>query len=145
MAAHRGPCPRRDSFRIAVTAPPAAAGNYISLEGSFTPPLRTTGPVEAPVVASDPADACDTINNADALAGKIALIDRGTCFFADKVRAAQNAGAVAVIVVNNVPGLPVPMSGTVLTLSEAVSPLPMEHDHTLDELLMVTDWQLAWS
>ncbi len=36
-------------------------------------------------------------------AGKIALIDRGSCFFSTKVLKAQEAGAVAVIVVNNNP------------------------------------------
>jgi len=39
------------------------------------------------------------------LAGKIALIDRGNCNFINKVSNAQIAGASAVIVVNNSPGL----------------------------------------
>jgi len=47
-----------------------------------------------------------------ALAGKVALIDRGTCFFTDKVLAAQNAGALAVVMVNNVAGAPIVMGGT---------------------------------
>lgn len=38
------------------------------------------------------------------LAGKIALIQRGTCTFAGKAKNAQNAGAVAVILYNNVAG-----------------------------------------
>jgi hypothetical protein len=38
------------------------------------------------------------------------LIERGNCSFAVKVKAAQNAGAIAVIVVNNVAG-EVVMSG----------------------------------
>ncbi len=38
------------------------------------------------------------------LAGKIAVIDRGNCNFTVKIKNAQIAGAIAVIVVNNVGG-----------------------------------------
>ncbi|MCX7954938.1 MAG: gliding motility-associated C-terminal domain-containing protein [Bacteroidales bacterium] len=39
----------------------------------------------------------------NSLLGKIALIDRGLCYFTTKVLKAQQAGAVAAIIVNNVP------------------------------------------
>ncbi|HZX43484.1 MAG TPA: M36 family metallopeptidase, partial [Myxococcaceae bacterium] len=39
------------------------------------------------------------------LTGKVALIDRGTCGFVVKVKNAQDAGAVAVIVANNAAGV----------------------------------------
>lgn len=52
----------------------------------------------------DATDACDAPINAAALNGKIAVIRRGTCSFVLKVKAAQNAGAVGAIIVNNVPG-----------------------------------------
>lgn len=42
-------------------------------------------------------------------AGKVALIDRGTCTFEQKVFNAQSAGAVGVVIVNNIPGPPVDM------------------------------------
>jgi PA domain/Bacterial Ig-like domain (group 3)/Subtilase family/Putative Ig domain/Secretion system C-terminal sorting domain/PKD-like domain/HYR domain/Ig-like domain CHU_C associated len=42
---------------------------------------------------------------AGSLTGKVALIDRGVCNFTVKVKNAQNAGAVGVIIVNNGPGL----------------------------------------
>ncbi|MFT5758236.1 MAG: hypothetical protein ACI9LM_002975 [Alteromonadaceae bacterium] len=46
-------------------------------------------------------DGCtDAVNAAD-LAGNIAVIDRGACAFVLKVRNAQTAGAIAVIVANN--------------------------------------------
>jgi hypothetical protein len=45
-------------------------------------------------------------------AGAIALVDRGTCTFVQKVSNAQAAGVVAVIVVNNVAGAPTTMGGT---------------------------------
>lgn len=46
-------------------------------------------------------DACTTITNADAIRGRIALVDRGTCTFATKVLNAQAAGAIGVIVADN--------------------------------------------
>ena len=46
---------------------------------------------------------------ADTLLGKIALISRGTCDFSVKILNAQNAGAVAAIVVNRVDGDPFAM------------------------------------
>jgi hypothetical protein len=50
------------------------------------------------------SDACTAATNAAALAGKIALIDRGNCDFTDKVANAQTAGAIGAIIVDNVPG-----------------------------------------
>ena len=47
-----------------------------------------------------------------AVAGKIAIIDRGTCTFSEKVSAAKARGAVGVIVVNNVAGDPTAMGST---------------------------------
>lgn len=49
---------------------------------------------------------CEPFNAANiaAVKGKVALISRGVCGFAVKVKHAQNAGAVGVILVNNVAG-----------------------------------------
>ena len=49
-------------------------------------------------------DACEDLpeENASDLAGKIVLIDRGTCFFTEKILRAEAAGALAVIMANNV-------------------------------------------
>ena len=52
----------------------------------------------------DISDACEVPVNAAALSGKIVIMRRGTCSFVIKVKNAQNAGAVAVVVVNNVAG-----------------------------------------
>jgi len=51
------------------------------------------------------------IANPDQLNGKIALIDRGDCFFVEKVKRLQNLGAEAVIVCNNTPADPIVMGG----------------------------------
>ncbi|MCL9804878.1 T9SS-dependent M36 family metallopeptidase [Flavobacterium amniphilum] len=52
----------------------------------------------------DNSDACTAAVNGAALSGKIAVVRRGSCTFAIKAKAAQNAGAVAVLVVNNAAG-----------------------------------------
>src|SRR5437762_3414152 len=44
--------------------------------------------------------------------GKLAIIDRGTCTFSQKVANAKAAGAVGVLVINNVAGDPIAMSRT---------------------------------
>ena len=43
---------------------------------------------------------CGTIQNTDEIDGNIALIDRGVCEFGSKVRNAENAGAIAVLICN---------------------------------------------
>ncbi|WP_076538849.1 rhombosortase-dependent M36 family metallopeptidase [Shewanella sp. UCD-KL21] len=57
-------------------------------------------------------DGCEaTVNGAD-IAGKIAIIDRGACNFTVKVKNAQDAGAIAVLIANNTDdGTPAPMGG----------------------------------
>jgi uncharacterized repeat protein (TIGR01451 family) len=46
------------------------------------------------------------LTNAAAVSGNIALIDRGTCGFTVKVKNAQDAGAIAVIIADNAAGSP---------------------------------------
>ena len=58
------------------------------------------------------SDACEPLVNGAQIAGKIALIDRGTCTFTAKAVAAQAAGAVAVIIGNNAAGSPPAMGGS---------------------------------
>ncbi|MBM3881796.1 MAG: hypothetical protein FJ387_19075 [Verrucomicrobia bacterium] len=96
---------------IEATAPAALAGRYFAVEGAITQPLAISGPVEAGLVYVEPNLACGTLLNAGALRGRVALVDRGTCFFTDKVRRVQDAGALAVVMVNNQPGAPIVMGG----------------------------------
>jgi uncharacterized repeat protein (TIGR01451 family) len=88
--------------------------------GAYTIGLASFGPQEANVTAdlvpvnegaTDPTLACTALT-ANSLTGKIAVIDRGNCTFIEKVRNAQNAGAIAVIIVNNVPEGVITMGGT---------------------------------
>jgi hypothetical protein len=101
---------------VNIDSPASIAGEKPFGTADFGPPLGSP-PISAEVVeavdATPPTnDACQPITNAAQLAGKIALIDRGTCTFLAKAQAAQAAGAVAVIIVNNAAGPPPGMSGS---------------------------------
>jgi hypothetical protein len=87
--------------RVRVNSPSNVAGNYAVGTADFGPRPSTSG-TTAGVVTTSPADGCAALTNAAAVSGRIALIDRGTCNFTVKVKNAQNAGAVGVIMVNNV-------------------------------------------
>ncbi len=95
---------------VRVDAPPAISGELLFEGATFGPPLTSPG-VNADVVEAVPFDACAPLTNALALAGKIALIQRGTCEFTQKVAAAEAAGAIAVLVVNNNGNAPIFMTG----------------------------------
>jgi hypothetical protein len=75
---------------------------------AFGPPVPPAGITGTVIVAQDgvdvSTDACEPLTAANALAvrGNIALVDRGTCSFNVKVKIAQDAGAVAVLVADNV-------------------------------------------
>lgn len=99
---------------LRVTAPATLAGDYQVGPASFGPALGVPAVAGEVVLALDDAnangpsttDACTAIGNAASVAGRIALVDRGTCGFAVKVKNAQDAGAVAVLVADNVAGSP---------------------------------------
>jgi uncharacterized repeat protein (TIGR01451 family) len=98
---------------IKVNAPAGIAGFYAAGTaqfGSVPPPGGLTGNVVQALDPADPAgplttDGCEPLTNAAAIAGNIAIIDRGTCGFIVKVKNAQNAGAIAVIIANSSAGV----------------------------------------
>ena len=105
---------------VTVQAPSPIAGNYDASDAQFgapVPPVGISGPV---VLVNDmvgvAADACEPLVGFPA--GAIALLERGTCSFTIKVLNAQNAGAVAAILHNNVPG------GPALRMGFATTPTP---------------------
>ncbi|MDC0230914.1 T9SS-dependent M36 family metallopeptidase, partial [Aureispira] len=99
-----------------VNSPSGIAGPYSATDATYGPGLPSS-PITADVVLIEDNlapinDGCDNVINNSQLSGKIALIDRGDCTFVLKVENAQNAGAVAVIIVNNVATAPIQMGGT---------------------------------
>ena len=99
---------------LKINSPAGIAGNYLVGAASFGPQLTASGITGNVVQAIDPNDAagtsttdgCSPLTNAAAVAGNIALIDRGTCGFIVKVQNAQAAGAIAVIIADNAAGTP---------------------------------------
>ncbi|MEZ4306899.1 MAG: S8 family serine peptidase [Polyangiaceae bacterium] len=96
-------------IQLHVTSPPAA--EYPAAEAVFTTFLNTT--LAGEIVKASPALGCGPLDNAAQVAGKIALIDRGTCPFVDKHANAEAAGAVGVVIIDNDAGaaLPFQMGG----------------------------------
>ena len=86
----------------------AAAGTIKVGEASFGPAIGTApifGQIAAVVEQTAGAgQGCEPFNaaNATAVNGKVAMISRGTCGFVVKVKNAQNAGATAVLIADNV-------------------------------------------
>jgi extracellular elastinolytic metalloproteinase len=94
---------------LTVNAPTVVAGQYDAANNAFDPgnvPLPPAPGITSDLVlysdaTPDTSDACETAVNGALLNGKIVILRRGTCPFAQKVLNAQAAGAIAVIVVNN--------------------------------------------
>ena len=100
---------------LVITAPAAIAGAKVFGNAQFGPAPETVNISGQIVLADDgipPAsDACEGIINGVEVSGRIALIDRGTCPFVDKAANAEAAGAIAVVIANNVAGAPPAMGG----------------------------------
>jgi len=98
------------SPQVDVLSPPAIARTYQFGTAAFGPSVGSPNVTDPVVAAQDAAntagpattDGCTAFTNVPAIAGNIALIERGTCGFALKARNATNAGASAVIIYNNV-------------------------------------------
>jgi hypothetical protein len=99
-----------DTPQLNISGPAAgpAAGNYVVGTAVFGPALSSPGiigdlmPVIAQAGGTGPG--CEPFNAVNTLSvrGNIALIDRGVCAFVVKVKNAQNAGAIGVVIADNV-------------------------------------------
>jgi trimeric autotransporter adhesin len=97
---------------LEVTDPSSIAGLFAANGAVFNPsaPWTVSGLVElANDGTGDPSDACEDLGGFTP--GSIALVNRGSCLFREKVVIAQSAGATAVIVVNNVGNDVIEMGG----------------------------------
>ncbi|MFI1771132.1 PA domain-containing protein [Thalassobellus citreus] len=97
--------------RLTVNSPAGISGDYLGIRAIFGESLT---PISGDLVLADdgtakPNEACNAFVNAGAIDGNIAILYRGTCDFSQKVLNAQNAGAIAVVVVNNIAGDPISM------------------------------------
>lgn len=101
-----------------INSPTVLAGFKTASEAnvSINNAIANKGPITENVVLYNPSttglnDACTLISN-PLLVGKVALVDRGNCSFTAKIKMAQDAGAIAVIVVNNISSPPFSMTGS---------------------------------
>lgn len=133
-------------------------GQHQSLPANFGGAFTTDGITEDLVVLldegsdPDPSDGCEPVTNAADLAGKIAVIRRGVCEFGFKALVAQNAGAIGVVVVNNVEGPPILMGGgdfgdqvtiPVLMVSDVTGAAiiaELEAGNTVNSTMFLTDY-----
>ena len=122
----------------------ATAAPVAPLTGTF--PLARTG------TQASAADACNatatTPNNAPppgSLTGKAALIRRGTCGFHEKSLNAQNAGALAVVLYNNQPGIVTPTVAGSPAITIPVVMASQVDGNFIDATLAAGPVELTWT
>lgn len=106
-------------FNNAPAGLPATMPLGLASFGAQVTPAGVTGDV---VLVDDgtglPTEGCSPLINGGLVAGNIALVDRGSCAFVDKAQNAQDAGAIAVIIVDNSGGAtPPPLGGSSGTIT----------------------------
>ena len=97
---------------LTINSPASIAGVYSGFQSNSE--LGLDVPLTEDLVLVDdgsaaPTEGCGTLVNAAEINGKIAVVERGECFFVEKIMNAQDAGAIAVIIINNVAGTPITM------------------------------------
>lgn len=105
----RGWAPANNKGAMMVHSPASIAGTKVATLPSMASRLLTNA-ISGQIVqalgvgngSSNPIEACAISNGAE-LAGKIALVYRGTCGFVAKVQNAAAAGAIAVVIVQDRP------------------------------------------
>lgn len=107
---------------LTIESPASIAGNYDVTYGEpaagwsspdMSSALNALNGTMAIVDDGTVADSlgCNPLVNGVDIMGKIAVIYRGSCQFGTKALQAQNAGAVAVLLINNIAGDPIGMNG----------------------------------
>ncbi|XP_059359824.1 ER degradation-enhancing alpha-mannosidase-like protein 3 isoform X2 [Carassius carassius] len=78
--------------RVVLTAGPAQFGMDLS---------KSSSGVRGFVTVAEPYNGCSELSNGEIVAGRIALLQRGQCMFAEKARHIQKAGAIGGIVIDD--------------------------------------------
>ena len=132
--------PVLETSPLTINTPVSIAGSMFAIESAFSTAnkLEDIGLTTGDLVLVEDAggmthEACSTITNN--LTGKIAVIDRGNCDFTVKVKNAQNKGAIAAIVVNNVPGAPIAMGGSDNSIVIPAVMISLVHGTTLKTVM----------
>ncbi len=119
--AAEGSSPRMQMFLfefpgVEINAPSGIAQVIGGGTAEFGPVISVSG-LAGDVGQSPPLDACTALTDPAAVSGKIALIERGTCLFTEKVANAQAAGAVAALISNDAGDEVILMGGTDPTIA----------------------------
>jgi Zn-dependent metalloprotease/Ca2+-binding RTX toxin-like protein len=119
---------------VMINSPASIAGFCTAGAADFGPQLGATGPITGNVTLGNDgtgvtSDACTALVGFPA--GNIALVDRGTCGFTVKVKNAQNAGAIGVLVADNVWGPADPMAGADPTITIPSVRIPLGIGNTI--------------
>ena len=107
---------------------------------AFGPPITASGVRGLLVLGDDGAADPSTTNGCtpfvNPVAGKIVLVDRGVCTFTVKVKNAQDAGAIGVVVADNVAGTPPPgLGGSDATITIPSGRITLDDGNTLKTAL----------
>lgn len=112
-----GGLPNFEDPVIEALEPAEVIGGYAYAQSTFGGQIPFDPIISEVILVNDSigtfSDACETIQNGADFEGKIALIDRGDCQFGTKIIQAENLGAIAVIMCNNVAGAPINMGAGV--------------------------------
>ena len=106
--------------KVTINSPGSIAGDIVAVLASFGPAFSSAITGNLVLVndgSTSPTEGCNTLTNGAAINGKIAVVERGSCNFTIKVKNAQDQGATAVVVINNVDGNPFAMAGTDATIT----------------------------
>ena len=105
--------------QVTVNSPVSISGILTAVGASFGPAFNSavTGDLILVDDGTSSSEGCNVLTNATAINGNIAVVERGSCNFTVKVKNAENAGATAVVVINNIAGFPFAMGGTDNTIT----------------------------
>jgi subtilisin family serine protease len=97
-----------DNSHISLTtftvSPDNLGVGYIAGTGGGAVPTSGSAPLAVTGSPSSTADGCASAGALPSLAGRVALIRRGSCTFYEKARRAELAGAIGVVIYNNAGG-----------------------------------------
>ena len=95
---------RGGSDLVQVNSPEGISGGYETGTANYGPAIGAdpiTGSIALAFDASsNPNLGCNELINPDEVNGKVAMVDRGSCFFEQKTANAEAAGAIALIICN---------------------------------------------
>ncbi|HET7706775.1 MAG TPA: S8 family serine peptidase [Thermoanaerobaculia bacterium] len=117
---------------------------YNQATASPTAPLSGTYAMARTGTSASTADGCAPLP-AGSLAGKVALIRRGTCGFNAKAFNAQNAGAAGVVLYNNVAGALNPTVAGPPTITIPVVAITQADGNLIDARLAAGAVSLTWT